>query len=598
MAGNAATPQSGEIRLEDLGLVGNCQFAAHVARDGAVVWCCLPRFDSEPVFGELLDPDGGRFAVQPASGGHGNLSYLPNTNVLETRFVDESGAFRVLDLAPRFEQYGRSFRPTQLHRILEPITGLPRVRVTCEPRLGWSKARPHRVAGSNHVRFEGFPEQLRLTTDIPISYLDGQPFALTGRRHLVLTWGSPVEEALAPLCERFLAETVRHWQRWVKGCSVPPEFQEEVIRSALTLKLHCFEDTGAIVASTTTSIPEAPGSGRTWDYRYCWLRDAYYVLYAFGLLGQFEERERFTQWLLDVASARPDLDLAPLYRVDGRLDLHESVAAGWAGYGGDGPVRVGNQAAGQRQGDIYGETVLALSPIFLDERFRDEQLPQALDLLVRLTRKAVAVAGHPDAGIWEFRKTWEPQTFSALMSWAAADRAARVLATRDASSAREFREAAAALQGEVLARAWSERRGAFASTFDGHELDASLLQMAPLRFLPGDDARLAGTVDAVARELGQDGWIRRYSADDGLGETRVAFVLCTFWLVEALSTLGRRREAREALGRAVRACSPLGLLAEDYDPAGRLWGNFPQAYSHVGLIHAAFEVSPSWKDVL
>jgi GH15 family glucan-1,4-alpha-glucosidase len=299
-----------------------------------------------------------------------------------------------------------------------------------------------------------------------------------------------------------------------------------------------------------------------------------------------------------VASASPDLDLAPLYRVDGRVDLHETVAAGWAGYEGNGPVRVGNQAAEQRQGDIFGETVLALAPIFLDDRFRDEQLPQALDLLVRLTRKAVAVAGHPDAGIWELRRAWEPQTFSTLMSWAAADRASRVLETRDAPSAREFRQAAETLHREILKRAWNERRGSFASTLDGGDLDASLLQMAPLRFLAGDDARLAGTVDAVASGLGRDGWIHRYATDDGLGQTQVAFVLCTFWLVQALSTLGRRREARETLVRALRACSPLGLLAEDYDPAGRLWGNYPQAYSHVGLIHSAFEVSPAWKDVL
>jgi GH15 family glucan-1,4-alpha-glucosidase len=586
------------MRLEEIGLIGNCQIAAHVTSQGSVVWCCLPRFDSEPVFGGLLDPDGGRFTIRPASDAPGVQSYIANTNVLETRFVDGSGAFRVLDFAPRFEQFGRSFRPTQLHRIIEPISGLPRISVTCEPRLGWKKTPPHRVAGSNHVRFEGFAEQLRLTTDIPISYLEGQPFALAGRRHLVLTWGMPVEEALAPLCDRFLLETVRHWQRWVKGCNVPPEWQSEVIRAALTLKLHCFEDTGAIVASTTTSVPESPGSGRTWDYRFCWLRDAYYVLHAFGLLGQFEERERFTQWLLDVASARPDLDLAPLYRVDGSSDLRETVVSGWAGYEGNGPVRVGNQAAQQRQSDIYGETVLALAPIFLDDRFRDEQLPQALDLLVRLTRKAVAVAGRPDAGIWEFRKTWEPQTFSTLMSWAAAERAARVLRTRDRSASQEFTAAASRLHATIMERGWNLRLNAFSSALDGEELDAAMLQMAPLRFLPREDARLAATVDTILQQLGGGGWLRRYVAHDGIGETSSAFILCTFWLVQALSAIGRTCEARETFERAIRACSPLGLLSEDYDPAGRLWGNFPQAYSHVGLIHAAFEISPSWKDIL
>jgi GH15 family glucan-1,4-alpha-glucosidase len=296
------------MRLEDLGLIGNCQYAALVHRDGRVVWSCLPRFDSEPVFGALLDPDGGAFEIGPASGAVGSQRYVPNTNVLETHFEDGEGAFRVLDFAPRFDQHGRWFRPTQLHRIVEPLHGLPRLRVRCRPRLGWSKAVPVEVAGSNHVRFEGFAAQVRLTTDVPISYLGGQPFALTSRRHLVLTWGAPIEEPLPPLCDRFLGETVRHWRRWVKGCDVPPRHQGEVIRSALTLKLHCFEDTGAIVAATTTSLPEAPGSGRTWDYRYCWLRDAYYVLGGLHRLGQFEERERFTRWLFDVAGGHPELE--------------------------------------------------------------------------------------------------------------------------------------------------------------------------------------------------------------------------------------------------------------------------------------------------
>ena len=586
------------MRLEEIGLIGNGQFAAHVARNGSVVWCCLPRFDSEPVFGQLLDPAGGHFSIRPVSGVAGAQEYLENTNVLETIFDDPDGAFRVIDFAPRFEQYGRSFRPTQLHRIVEPISGLPRIRVECEPRLGWSKVEPVRVQGSNHVRFDGFASQLRLTTDVPLSYLQGQPFALTGRRHFVLTWGAPVEEALAPLSERFRSETVSYWRRWVKGCNVPPVWQDAVIRSALALRLHFFEDTGAIVAATTTSIPEAPGSGRNWDYRYCWLRDAFYVLTAFHLLGQFEERERFTQWLLDVASGRSDLHLAPLYRVDGREDLEERIVPGWAGFGGNGPVRIGNGAALHHQFDIYGETALALAPVFADDRFRDEQTPQTLDLLVRLARKAIAVAGMPDAGIWEYRKTWEPQTFSMLMSWAAADRTAHVLGARDPEKAQEFRAAAERIRQSILDTCWNEDLGSFTASPNGHALDASLLQMVPLRFLPRADPRLGSTVDAIMSGLGRSGWIDRYRMDDGLGTPQVAFVLCTFWLIEALAGIGRGAAARNAMDEALRARSPLGLLSEDYAPGVALWGNYPQAYSHVGLIHAAFEASPAWKDVL
>ncbi len=376
------------MRLEDLGLIGNCQFSALVERTGAIVWCCLPRFDSEPVFSTLLDArDGGDFLVGPAGGELGVQRYLDNSNVLETTFETPGGTLRVRDFAPRFVQYDRPFRPTQLVRIVEPLSGTPRIRVRCSPRLGWSKRPAPQTRGSNHVRFQGFPEQLRLTTDIPISYLSGQPFALTDRRHLVLSWGAPVEEPLPGLCSRFLQETLRYWQRWVKECDVPPLFQQEVIRSALALKLHCFEDTGAIVAAMTTSIPEAPGSGRTWDYRYCWLRDAYYALSAFRLLGHFEEREQFVRYLINVASSTPDLDLAPLYRIDANEDLEERVLENWPGFNGDGPVRVGNAAARQRQNDVFGEMVLALSPVFLDERFSAERSPATLDLLGRLARR-------------------------------------------------------------------------------------------------------------------------------------------------------------------------------------------------------------------
>jgi GH15 family glucan-1,4-alpha-glucosidase len=588
------------MRLEDLGLIGNCQIAALVERTGNLVWCCLPRFDSEPVFGALLDSrDGGHFAVGPADGSPGAQQYIDNTNVLETTFRTSDGAFRLVDFAPRFLQHARAFRPTQILRILEPIQGTPRVRVVCEPRLGWSKEVPQRFLGSNHVRFEGFSNPLRLTTDIPLSYLEGQPFVLTGRRHLALTWGAPVEESLPALCERFLAETLRYWRSWVKHCNIPTLFQPEVIRSALALKLHCFEDTGAIVAALTTSVPEAPGSGRNWDYRYCWLRDAYYVLGAFWLLGHFEERESFVQFLLNVAASTPDLKLAPLYRIDGTSDLEERVLEHWPGFDGHGPVRVGNGAAQHSQHDVFGEMVLALAPIFLDQRFSAERSPAALELLERLARRAIAVVGTPDAGIWEYRTEWKAQTFSSLMCWAAADRMARVAQRHQPELESEFRTAADRIKSTIIRDAWNPDLGAFSGTHHGRELDASLLQMAALRFLAKDDPRLVATVEGIRKGLSRDGWLFRYQLDDGFGRPVVAFIICTFWLVEALAAIGRLEDAKAVMDRAHATISPLGLLSEDYETGSlRMWGNFPQAYSHVGFIHAAFAASPPWSDVL
>jgi len=552
------------------------------------------------VCSSLLDSaDGGRFRIGPADGEAGTQRYLPNTNILETTFLTSTGSFRVVDFAPRFIQFGRAFRPTQLMRVVEPIEGTPRIAVVCEPRLGWSKERPRAVRGSHHVRFEGFDSELRLTTDIPLSYLGGQPFTLTGRGHLVLSWGAPVEETLAPLCERFWNETSRYWQRWVKQCDIPPLFQREVIRSALTLKLHCFEDTGAIVAAMTTSIPESPASGRTWDYRYCWLRDAYYVLNTFGLLGQFEEREQFVQYLLNVAGGAPGLNLAPLYRIDGSSNLQETILANWAGYNGEQPVRIGNAAALHSQNDIYGEMVLALTPIFLDERLSAARSPAAFRLIEGLARKAISLAGVPDAGIWEYRTEWKAQTFSSLMCWAGADRMAGIADRHGPALAAEFRTAASRIQAEVIAQSWNAGKRSFVGHYGGEDLDASLLQMARLRFLPAADPRLSSTIDSIQTDLSREGWLQRYSLNDGFGKPTVAFVICTFWLIEALAAAGRRDEARAAFDRIHGALSPLGLLSEDYDPTTpRMWGNFPQTYSHVGLIHAAFAASPQWSEVL
>jgi GH15 family glucan-1,4-alpha-glucosidase len=586
-------------QLEHLGLIGNCQYAALIAHTGAVVWCCLPRFDSEPVFGALLDPEGGSFLVGAADGSPGVQRYLDNTNVLETVFDAPGGRCRLIDFAPRFEQHGHIFRPAQLLRILEPIEGSPRVAVRCDPKLGWSKNAPVVTQGSNHVRFEGYAAELRLTTDIPLSYLDGRPFTLTGRHSIALTWGEPIERPLPALSDHFLSETVRHWQEWVKHCDIPPRYQHEVIRSALALKLNCFEDTGAIVAAVTTSIPESPGTGRTWDYRYCWLRDAYYVIDAFRLLGQFDEREQFLTYVLNVAGGSPDLSLAPLYSVDGSRDLPERVATNWAGFNGDGPVRIGNAAALHEQHDIFGELLLTLAPIFHDERFSAERSPATLDLLMRLARKAVKIAGTPDAGIWEFRTTPKPQTFSSLMCWAAADRAEKI-ATRFAPAfAEELKVAAGRIRDQITARAWSETRDAYVGTYDGDDLDASLLQMAPLRLFPAGDARLSRTVEVIWKNLSHDGWLMRYREDDGFGRPKVAFILCTFWLIEALVTIGQTAEARTLMDSAYQIVSPLGLLSEDYDTTLRtMSGNFPQAYSHVGLIRAAFAAAPRWGDVL
>jgi GH15 family glucan-1,4-alpha-glucosidase len=590
--------------LSRLGLIGNCQLSALVDARGCVVFCCMPRFDSEPIFGSLLDPEGGGFHIGPADGSEGVQSYIPNTNVLTTTFTTADGTFRLVDFAPRFSLNERSFRPTKILRIVEPISGTPRVRVRCEPVLGWSKSRPQREFGSHHVRFLGFGAELRLTANAPLSYLDGEAFALTRPIHFVLSWGTPVEEPLEALCDRFRSETVNYWQRWVKHCDVPLLHQEEVIRSALALKLQCFEDTGAIVAAPTTSIPEAPGSGRTWDYRYCWLRDAYYTLEAFRLLGHFEEREQFLEFLLNVAGSSGDLDLAPLYRVDGRTDLEETLQPNWAGYEGNGPVRVGNGAALHKQHDVFGEMVLALTPMFLDARFRDHVTAPVLDLVTRLARKAILVAGQPDAGIWEYRTEWRPQTFSTLMCWSAADRMAHIARRHRPALETEFRTAAVLIEREVSARAVDPTRDTLVADYGGKEVDAALLQAVTLRLLRRErsssarDGRRPSSGGPRAGRLATP-LPRSTTASD---VPTVAFTFsarcgCVEALVRGRPQTDEAREAAwpEAARRIRRASRSPGRRRRS-ERRGRMWGNFPQAYSHAGLVHAAFAVSPRFWD--
>ena len=588
------------MNLETLALIGNCQVSALVADTGEVVWCCLPRFDSEPVFGRLLDPRAGTFRVSAVGGGRGRSRYLPNTNVLETVFTSSEGVFRVVDFFPRFEQHSRMFRPAQLFRIIEPVSGTPRIEVRCEPTLGWSRQPPVALTGSNHVSYEGFGAELRLTTDLPLSLLDGRPIALTQRQVLALTWGAPIEEPLLPLADRFWASTERYWVQWVKHCEIPPAYQAEVIRSALALKLHVFEDTGAIIAAMTTSVPEAlDDSERTWDYRYCWLRDAAYALDAFRLLGHFREREAFVHFLLNLSSAAPNLALQPLYRVDGRAELTERVVPGWAGYQGHGPVRDGNGAALHLQHDIYGEVVLALAPIFLDDRFSSDRSYETARMVEALAQRGADLAGTPDAGIWEYRTEWVPQSFSTLMCWAGADRGARALAQVNAGASDRLLKEAERLHRMLLDQCYSAELGCFVGTHGGHTFDASMLQAVRLRALPAGDLRLLSSVERLSRELNLNGWTRRYRHDDGFGEPTVAFLMCTFWRVEALALLGRLAEARSLLDTVRKVASPLGLFSEDVETeTGRLCGNFPQAYSHVGMIHAAFATSPRWSEVL
>ncbi|MCA9592311.1 MAG: glycoside hydrolase family 15 protein [Myxococcales bacterium] len=579
-----------------LALIGNCAYQALIDDRANVVWLCWPRFDSSFVFGSLVDAErGGQFAVEAAGDYRTTQDYLPNTNILRTVFEREGDAFEVVDFAPRFQQYERYYKPTMLVRRLRRLSGEPVVRVRCDPTTDYGRSRPDAYVASNHIQWLIPGAQLRLTTNVPLSYIrESREFLLERDAYVVLTWGSPLEAPLAQTCETFLTNTRRYWEAWVKHTALPGSFQREVIRSALALKLHQYEDTGAITAATTTSIPEHLGSGRNWDYRYCWLRDSYFTLRAMRRIGHFEEMEQFVSFLKNLAEASPE-HLQPVYGISGERELHEEVLSHLGGYQGSGPVRIGNAAYAQHQHDVYGEMIAAIAPMYLDVRFADHQPAGSVRLLRRLLTRLAETMEQPDAGIWEIRGDVRTHTFSLLMHWVGAVVAARIAQQAGAADIEgTARGLAARARSIMIERCYRSELGYYADSTATDNPDASLLMMINLGFLRRGHPHAEPHLRALARELKVRGpLLHRYRHHDGIGETLATFTVCGFWYVEALARLGFVAEAERGFEELMLHANHVGLFSEDLDPvSGEQLGNFPQTYSHVGLINAAFAISP------
>ena len=585
----------------DLAVIGNGRTAALVDPDARIVWWCFPRFDGDPIFCRLLsgDEEKGFSDVVLDQMVDQQSEYLRNTAVVSTVLTDaRGGAVRITDFAPRFPRFGRMFRPPQLMRIIEPLSGLPRITIRFRPACNYGEPIQHHSIGSNHIRYSAENNVIRLTTDAPLSYIEREsPFVLTRSVHLAFGADEPFQGDLLATCREFCDRTRDYWVDWVRGLSISYDWQDAIIRAAITLKLSNFEETGGIVAAHTTSIPEAPGSNRTWDYRYCWLRDAYFVVKALNRIGATETMEEFISFTLGIA-ANPDEVLQPVYSVVPTDPLEERIAPKLQGYRGDGPVRIGNAAAGQPQHDVYGSLILAAMPMFYDRRLPRPGDESLFRLLETLGTKAAQLALEPDAGIWEYRGRRRIHTHSAAMCWAGCHRLAAIAARLGLDDRAAYWTAAADPIGEaVVERAWNEERKAFTAAFGTDELDASLLLLPDLGLIDAEDTRFASTVAAMERELVREKHVMRYASADDFGLPVTAFLICRFWLIDAFWLLGRRQEARDLFVDALNHRNRYGLLSEDVDPqSGALWGNFPQTYSMAGLILTAMRLSRSWED--
>jgi GH15 family glucan-1,4-alpha-glucosidase len=586
--------------------IGNCQVSGLIDQTGALVWGCVPRVDGDPVFSALLNGDqrnAGIWRFELEGQTSATQEYIRNTpNLVTTLEASDGSAVQILDFCPRFERSGRMYRPVSYVRIVRPIAGNPRIRVVLKPTKNYGAGLADTTHGTNHIRYLVEPQALRLSTDAPVGYIiEGRTFRVEQDTHFFL---GPDEPFVGNLREevRSMEQSTRHyWQNWVRMLAIPLEWQEEVIRCAITLKLCQHEETGAIVAALTTSIPEAAHSERNWDYRYCWIRDSYYTIQALNRLGALDVMEKYLAYLRNIVDGARGGQIQPLYSVMGESELDETTASYLAGYRSMGPVRRGNAAYKQIQHDCYGQIVLPSAQGFFDSRLLRPADERDFENLEQVGKMAWAMHDQPDAGLWEFRTRQEVHTYSAVMSWAACDRLANVAAhIGKPDRAEVWRERADAIAATIEEKAWKENGegGHYGASFESDYLDASLLQMVELRFLSPENERFKQTFAAVEKHLRRGDHMLRYAAEDDFGAPETAFNVCTFWLIEALHLAGRDEEARTLFCTMLSHTTQSGLLSEDLDyETGELWGNFPQTYSLVGVINCAGLLSKPWSEV-
>lgn len=553
---------------------------------------CMPRFDSSFLFGSLLDSKkGGVFSITSTGQYTTRQYYIPNTNVLATEFTSDDGKFRVLDCAPRFVHFERYFKPLMLIRKIELLEGNPALKVECKPVGDYGSTIPEVVFGSNHIRFMNLDMQARLTTDISLAYIiDSKSFVLDQNRYLVFTYGEPLEAPLKATAEDFINKTVRYWQTWIKSTYLPDIYQEQIIRSALVLKLHQYEDTGGIIASGTTSLPEHDGSARTWDYRYCWFRDSYYTIKAFNEMGHFDELEGYFEYIQNMLMHETDR-MQPLYSITGKKELVENSIA-LEGYLGNKPVRVGNNAYLQTQNDVYGQILVVLLPMFVDKRLSFGQKHTYKPLVERLLKWIEQTLTEPDAGLWEFRSIKQLHTYTLLFHWAGCRAAIKIGGLMNDSDLVARASRLEKLACENIERCYDAERGVYTQAPGTEHLDASTLKLITMNYLdPNSEKAKKHLIELEKRLKTEQGLFYRYVHDDGLGEPETTFLVCAFWYVDALACVGRVNDAKKTLDQILTYANHLGIFSEDVGLDGSQWGNFPQTYSHVGLINAAIRIS-------
>lgn len=579
------------------GIIGNCKTSALVNRKGSIEWMCYPRFDSSSVFAKILDKNkGGSFDIIPDRKSEYEQHYIENTNILETIVKNEDYSFRIIDFFPRYKKImpkkrNRMFKINQLIRIVEPLQGKPKVKISFNPRLDYARDETHLTDHDNYIKVQKEHKNLYFMTNLEHDKILNPEFTeLNTRKYFIL--GDKHSEYTVKKCLSILNATKKYWKKWVDTLVLPEENRDRIIRSALTLKLLTYSETGAIIAASTTSIPEEIGSERTWDYRYCWVRDAAFCAEAFKKIGRDYEAKTLMEFIIEKA-LRDDF-IQPLYGIRGETRIKEYTLDHLEGFMGSKPVRAGNAAYNQIQHDIYGEIINIIYLYFVYYQYEKKMTKKFWRFLIYVVNQIRFNWERKDSGIWEFRGIYEHFTFSKLMCYVGVDRAIKVAQHFGKEEyVNDWLELKEEIRNELLTHGYNQEVNAFTIYYGSQDLDAANLLMAHFEFLENTDPRLINTIKAMYNNLLHDKFaVQRYNMHDDFGISKSAFTICSFWLVDALHYIGETEKAHDIYNRLLKKSNHLWLYSEDIDiESKKLIGNFPQAYTHIALINSSLLLS-------
>ncbi|MEM9242520.1 MAG: glycoside hydrolase family 15 protein [Pseudomonadota bacterium] len=578
-----------------MGIIGNGACIAYIERNTNIAWLCWPRFDSSFVFGGLLDRDkGGVFTILPVEPIiHNAQYYIENTNILCTEITTRDGKYRIIDFTPRFKIDYRYYNPLLLIRKIEVISGNPKVKIDLDPKYDYGESALVLEKSDEGLFFKIKNDKLYLKTDIPLNCISekNNTFTLRDNHFIALSWGNAEFNSI----EDELRKTKQYWWYWVATCALPDIYQKEAIRSCLALKLHQYEETGAIIAAGSTSLPETPGAGRNWDYRYFWVRDSYYTLEVARKIGHFEELSKYANFIRNTITHRRS-GIQPLYSIYGEEKLEEKILP-LAGYNNEKPVRIGNAAYTQKQHDAYGQIILSIAPLYLDQRISPEKRLDDVELIDYLLDCIEKHVGQADAGIWELRHSQDMHVYSALFHWLGAVTALKI--GQHLKHRKMITKAKAIIHkcANCIELCYSPELDCYMGNALQDKIDATTLELINMGYIT-ERRIIEKQISLIEKHLirGEHELLMRYSYRDDFGEQHIAFIICNFWYISALAKIGRINKALQTFEKLLSSANHLGLLSEDveFDDLGQ-YGNFVQSYSHVGLVNAVFDLDFAMK---